>query len=134
MANIEKVQKKLSDEVAKFNQLQKDVQKLIGLRQTLDAQLNENSVVKEEMDLLEDEAVIFKLIGPAMLKQDLKESKDNVANRIKYISEELKRHETSIKDLESKQDDQREVIAKLQQQFQAAQQQNIQTMMPKAAN
>lgn len=41
------------------------------------------------MDLLEDGAAIFKLIGPALLRQDLKESKDNVANRIKYISEEL---------------------------------------------
>lgn len=41
------------------------------------------------MDLLEDGAVIYKLIGPALMRQDLKESKDNVNNRIKYIADEL---------------------------------------------
>ena len=40
-------QKQLSDEVAKFNQLQTDVQKIIRTRQQLDAQLTENTIVKE---------------------------------------------------------------------------------------
>lgn len=47
MANLEKVQQRLADEAAKYNALQKEYQKVVGLRQQLDAQLNENSVVKE---------------------------------------------------------------------------------------
>jgi peptidoglycan hydrolase CwlO-like protein len=53
------------------------------------------------------------------MKQDLKESKTNVNNRIQYIQEEVKRHEDQIKDMEAKQESQREVIGKLQAQMQA---------------
>ena len=43
----------------------------------------------QELDLLEDDAKTFKLIGPALIKIDLKEAKDNVNNRVKYINEEM---------------------------------------------
>jgi len=32
-------------------------------RQTLDAQLNENKLVKEELDLVKDNTKVYKLIG-----------------------------------------------------------------------
>ncbi|XP_074602315.1 prefoldin 6 [Brevipalpus obovatus] len=120
-AAMETVTKKLSEEVTKFNNLQKELQKVCTTRQQLDEQLNENKIVKEEMDLLEDEANVFKMIGPAMIKQELKDAKDNVNGRIKYISGELKRHDDTIKDIESKQMEQKEVIAKLQAQIKQAQ-------------
>lgn len=41
------------------------------------------------MDLLEDDAVTYKLVGPALLKVDLKEARDNISSRIKYITDEL---------------------------------------------
>lgn len=41
------VQKALSDEITKYQQLEKDKQKVIGLIKQLDAQLNENASVKE---------------------------------------------------------------------------------------
>lgn len=41
------LQKTLQDEVAKYNQLQSDAQKIIQMRQQLDAQLTENTGVKE---------------------------------------------------------------------------------------
>lgn len=41
------------------------------------------------MDLLEDEAKTYKLVGPLLLPIDLKEAKDNVNSRIKYITEEM---------------------------------------------
>lgn len=112
-AAMETVTKKLSEEVTKFNNLQKEFQKLCTTRQQLDEQLNENKIVKEvsrhcldsfekmnrddysktlmyqELDLLGDDANVFKMIGPAMIKQDLKDAKDNVNGRIKYISGEL---------------------------------------------
>ena len=108
-AALETITKKMSEEVTKFNNLQKELQKICTTRQQLDEQLNENKVVKEvsrygsmnfivqkslerllqELDLLEDDANVYKLIGPAMIKQDLKEAKENVNGRIKYISGEL---------------------------------------------
>jgi PREDICTED: HLA class II region expressed gene KE2-like len=47
MSNIEATQKKFSDEVTKYNQLQKEYQKVVSMRQQLDEQLNENKIVKE---------------------------------------------------------------------------------------
>ena len=46
-------------------------------------------LVFQELDLLDDDAKVFKLIGPALMKQNLKESRDNVNNRIKYINDEM---------------------------------------------
>jgi len=121
MSSVEAVQKQLSDEITKFGALQKSYQKTLHLRQQLDSQLNENSIVKEEMDLLEDDAKTYKLVGPLLMSIDLKEAKDNVNSRIKYISEEIKRHDTVISELSEQQEKQREVVTKLQQQLQQIQ-------------
>ena len=44
-------------------------------RQQLDSQLNENKMVKEVMDTLGDADNVFKLIGPALIRQDVSEAK-----------------------------------------------------------
>ena len=41
--------------------------------------------VKEELDLADDSTKVFKLIGPALVTQDLSEAKGNVQKRIEYI-------------------------------------------------
>ncbi|KAH9361213.1 hypothetical protein HPB48_001571 [Haemaphysalis longicornis] len=86
---MEAVHKALVQEVEKYKSVQKDFQKTYSLRQKLDSQLNENSVVKEELDLLESGAAVFKLIGPVLIKQGLDEAKQNVNKRIDYITSEL---------------------------------------------
>jgi prefoldin beta subunit len=45
---------------------------------------------------------VFKLIGPALIKQDLVEAKSNVSKRIEYIKGELDRADNQIKSLKSK--------------------------------
>ncbi|XP_013774467.1 prefoldin subunit 6-like [Limulus polyphemus] len=121
MAAYEGLQKRLSQELEKYKLLQKDFQKTYSLRQQLEGQLNENNIVKEEMDLLEPSADVYKLMGPVLVKQDLEEAQQNVAKRIEYITNELKRHDSTLAELEKKQDAQREAINKIQQQFQQAQ-------------
>ncbi|OWF52576.1 prefoldin subunit 6-like [Mizuhopecten yessoensis] len=115
------VQKKLQADLEKYQQLQKDYQKVVSQRQQLDGQLNENTLVKEELCRLEEGANVYKMIGPVLVKQAIPESKQNVQKRIDYITGELKRHETSIKDFEKKQETCRESLAKYQQQIQQAQ-------------
>ncbi|CAG5131440.1 unnamed protein product [Candidula unifasciata] len=117
----EGVQKRLQTELEKFQTVQKDIAKHVGLRQQLDSQLSENTLVKEELDRLEDGATVYKMVGPALIKQDLVEARQNVQKRIDYINGELKRHENVIKDLEKKADSHRESLGKLQHQFQQAQ-------------
>ncbi|CAL1533956.1 unnamed protein product [Lymnaea stagnalis] len=115
------VQKRLQSELDKFQTVQKDVAKHIGLRQQLEGQLSENTLVKEELDRLDEGAGVYKMVGPTLIKQDLTEAKQNVQKRIDYIKGELKRHENVIKELEKKADAHRETLNKLQHQFQQAQ-------------
>nr|CAG4638203.1 EOG090X0MQF [Chydorus sphaericus] len=115
------LQKKLQQEVEKFKGIQKEYQTVINSRQQLDSQLTENNGVRDELKLLEGDANVFKLIGPVLIKQDLDEARQNVDKRIDYITGEIKRLEKTITDLDGKQDAQREVLGKLQQQLQQAQ-------------
>lgn len=39
--------------------------------------------------MIKDDGVVHKLVGPTMLKQDLKESRENVSKRIDYIRLEV---------------------------------------------
>lgn len=51
---------------------------------------------------MDDEANVFKLIGPAMIKQDPVEAKSNVGKRLEYIKSDVDRLEVQIKTLETK--------------------------------
>ncbi|XP_060596022.1 prefoldin subunit 6-like [Ruditapes philippinarum] len=116
------LQKKLTTELEKFQALQKDHQKFVKARQVLDGQLSENTLVKEELVKLDSSANVYKMIGPVLVKQDIVEAKEVVQKRIDYISGEVKRHEDMIKDLDKKQESQKEILQKLQTQFQQSQQ------------
>lgn len=43
----------------------------------------------QELDLLKEDANVYKLIGPVLVKQDLAEANANVRKRIEYITAEL---------------------------------------------
>lgn len=109
------VQKKIENEVVLLKGIQKEYQKAISTRQQLDAQLNENQVVKDELNLLANDRKIYKAIGPALIKMEIMEAKQNVAKRIDYINKEIRRFDEIILNLEVKQDGHRETLHKLQQ-------------------
>lgn len=107
---VEEIQKKLSNELEKYKAAQKgqnfriiylnslfyslsflEYQKVITQRQQLDGQLNENKVVMAELKILKADSEVYKLMGPVLIKQDLEESRQNVAKRIEYIEKELTR-------------------------------------------
>lgn len=115
---MEIMQAKMQEEVEALQTLQKQSTKALTARQTLDSQLNENQLVKEEMDKLEAGANVYKLIGPALVRQDVTEAQSNVAKRIAYITGELKRQEDALKEIEKKQDTHRENLQSMQTQMQ----------------
>ncbi|KAK6917198.1 Prefoldin beta-like, partial [Dillenia turbinata] len=61
------------------------------VRKKYTIQLGENELVLKELDLLKEDANVYKLIGPVLVKQDLAEANANVRKRIDYISAELLR-------------------------------------------
>ncbi|KAK3918653.1 Prefoldin subunit 6 [Frankliniella fusca] len=117
----EELQKKLQQEVENFQALQKQYQKTLSVRQQLGGQLFETETVKSELDLVKKDQEVYKLIGPVLIKQDLEEALQNVNKRMDYIKGELKRIDDTITDMEKKQDTQRDLLNKLQQQYQKAQ-------------
>ncbi|KAL9904058.1 probable prefoldin subunit 6 [Glossina fuscipes] len=110
--------KKLQSELEAYQNLQKSFGKLMKQRTILEGQLNENKIVFEELKLLGPENKVYKLYGPALVKQDLEESRQNVGKRIEYISKELKRFNETLEGLEKDMVKHREAVQKLQQQYQ----------------
>lgn len=43
----------------------------------------------QELELLEEDASIFKLIGPVLVKQELMEVKNNVTKRVEFIKNDM---------------------------------------------
>ncbi|KAH9606951.1 hypothetical protein KSS87_009345 [Heliosperma pusillum] len=91
------------------------------IRKKYTVQLGENELVLKELDLLKDDANVYKLIGPVLVKQDLAEANANVRKRIEYISAELKRLDATLQDMEGKQISKKEGILKIQQRIQSLQ-------------
>merc|ERR1711915_933051 len=120
--NVMEILQKQFQAAEKLQSVQKDYSKTLSDRQTLDSQLNENRQVKEELDLATKDCKVYKLIGPALVTQDLAEAKSNVEKRIDYISGELRRKEDAMKDLDKAQDEAREKMQEIQLQMQKLQQ------------
>lgn len=56
----------------------------------------------QELKLLDDEANVFKAVGPVLVKQDLVEARSNVSNRLEFIKKDIDRLDVQIKGVESK--------------------------------
>merc|ERR1712107_18875 len=100
MGVVEMLQSQFQVAAEKLQTTQKEYSKVMSDRQTLDSQLSENKQVKEELDLAPEDGKIFKLIGPALVPQELGEARSNVEKRINYIAGELKRKEDLMAELD----------------------------------
>jgi len=112
-------QAKIEAELKEFRSLQKQISNLANSRSQYLTQLNENEMVKKELELLETDAEIFKLVGPVLIKQERTEATANVLKRIDFISGELKKIEATAKETGDKQEKQKQKIIDLQQQIQS---------------
>ncbi|CAG8634871.1 490_t:CDS:2 [Paraglomus brasilianum] len=90
-----------------------NLSKAIEARQRLDSQLQENEIVQKEFKLLKEDANIYKLIGPVLVKQDKSEAVSNVDKRLEYIRSEIKRVEGQITDLTQKSEKKKEEVGNL---------------------
>ncbi|GKV36971.1 hypothetical protein SLEP1_g45052 [Rubroshorea leprosula] len=115
------IQRDLETKANDLSKIQKDIAKNHQVRKKYTIQLGENELVLKELDLLNEGANVYKLIGPVLVKQDLAEANANVRKRIEYISAELKRLDSTLQDLEEKQNSKKDAILKLQQRIQSLQ-------------
>jgi len=94
--NTMALNKSLQESVAAYKQLQQDISKCYQQRVQLTQQLNENEMVKKELEMLtsnesdsSDACVVYKLVGPLLVRQDTYEAKANVGKRLEYIEKEM---------------------------------------------
>ncbi|PNW74955.1 hypothetical protein CHLRE_12g502750v5 [Chlamydomonas reinhardtii] len=118
MADAENTRKALQKEVETYRNLQAELQKLAKGKQELTARFTETETVVEELKLLDDEANVFKAVGPVLVKQDLVEARSNVSNRLEFIKKDIDRLDVQIKGVESKMLDREKEMMKLQRKLQ----------------
>mmetsp|Transcript_51127 Transcript_51127/g.132772 ORF Transcript_51127/g.132772 Transcript_51127/m.132772 type:complete len:117 (-) Transcript_51127:148-498(-) len=106
----------LENELNTFRTIQKEIGKVQGSISTAQTQILENELVLKELELLEEDASVFKLIGPVLVKQELMEVKNNVTKRVEFIKNDIKRLEGKIKSFEQQGEQCKANISKLQQQ------------------
>ncbi|KAG0131578.1 Prefoldin [Tuber indicum] len=110
--------KMLQDLTDQFQALSKDMSSIVEARQKLDSQLQENRSVQKEFASLADDAKIYKLVGPVLVKQDKSEAVMNVDKRLEFINSEIARIEKQITDIQEKQERKKMEIIQVQSQLQ----------------
>ena len=109
------VQDRLAVEANELHALQKDLSRTLGTRQQFAQQHSENSMVFKELEKLDDDANVYKLVGSVLIKQDLVEAKGNVTKRLEFIQNETDRLDKNVRGLESKQDAKHKEVNRLRQ-------------------
>ncbi|KAI9834200.1 MAG: hypothetical protein M1819_003038 [Sarea resinae] len=86
MADPQRQLQSLSDE---YQKLQGELQSAVDARQKLESQQQENKGVQKEFAKLKDDANIYKIVGPVLLKQDKSEAVMAVDGRLEFIEKEM---------------------------------------------
>jgi len=107
-----------------LQKVQDDLQTTVEARQKLEAQQQENKAVQKEFASLAEDAGIYKLVGPVLLKQDKIEAFSAVEGRLDFIGKEITRTEAKIKDLQEGSEKKRVELLQLQQKLQMAAQEH----------
>ncbi|KAI4627559.1 uncharacterized protein J4E87_004123 [Alternaria ethzedia] len=116
------VQKKLQALSESYQGLQAELGTAVEARQKLESQQQENSTVKKEFDILDDDANIYKQIGPVLLKQDKTEAVMSVNGRLEFIDKQIKDIEKQIQGIQDKSEKIKGEIIQIQSAAQQSQQ------------
>jgi len=109
------IQRKLETDVTDIKKIEAEYTKVYSAKQSLVEKKSENEMVLAEFNLMSADASVYKLVGPVLAKQDVGESKANVEKRIEYITKEIERMDKLEQDFQSKVEERRANIQKLQE-------------------
>ncbi|KAL7441304.1 hypothetical protein ACHAXH_008553 [Discostella pseudostelligera] len=112
----------VDDKIREFRTLQEELNEHRSNLGMLMAQRNENEMVKQELDICDQEAssgsdsVVYKQVGPVLIKNDLDEARETVEKRLEFITGEIKKTESLV----TKNEEQSEQLAMKIQEMQSA--------------
>jgi len=132
-ASAGRLQIEMQDEMRRLSDVGRKLNSLLLQRQKLLTQQNENEMVEKELTGLRDEdGVVWKLVGPVLLKVDVDEAKANVSSRIKWFKDEIGRLERQQKELDESRKAAQDKISRIQERARKAQQEAVQRQVGKA--
>lgn len=112
-------------EVAKFRELQESIQQLRSDQQILLGQSTENEMVLQELQLVDNNAKVYKMLGPALIPQNVEEAVQTVQKRLEFIVGEQQKLSAAV---QSKEEEANELAKKIQSMQQALQQTTAQAV------
>ncbi|KAL1245049.1 Prefoldin subunit [Trichinella spiralis] len=90
------LKERLELEILKLQNIQNDIKKQARIRQQVETQYTENHFALEELNLLTDQTLIYKMIGPVLVKHSLAEAKGTIIKRLEFIEQEKKRLDDAL--------------------------------------
>ncbi|CAB9504489.1 Prefoldin subunit 6 [Seminavis robusta] len=114
-------------EIAKFRELQEQLHGLRGDLQVVMGQQTENEMVQTELNLLKDD-VVYKRVGPALVRQELDDAKETVSKRLEFISKEQDKLKAKMSAMEKQLDEKGRKIAGMQTDMQRMTAQAVQAI------
>ena len=115
---VAELQKKMEEDIAEIKRIENEYRKVITNKELMMAKKQENEAVMAEFKMLDEDAKVYKLVGPVLAKQDLSDCRSNVSKRIEFIDKEVARLETLEADFQGKVTDKTAAIKKMQNDMQ----------------
>jgi prefoldin beta subunit len=76
-------------EVGEIRKIEKEISKTADNVQIYSQKKHENEMVKSELEFLTKDDIVYKLVGPILVKETLEEAKANVGKRLDFIKNEM---------------------------------------------
>ncbi|EPR63513.1 putative prefoldin subunit 6 [Toxoplasma gondii TgCatPRC2] len=84
-------QEQLTEAMREFDRLIGKMEENLQMRNKLMTQQNENEGVAKELGQLQDDSVLYKIVGPVLVRQNREDATATVNKRLDYIRGELQR-------------------------------------------
>lgn len=110
--------KAVSIQVSDLTLILAEYRKIVVAKQKMSEKKSENEMVMAEFKMLDEDANVFKMVGPILAKQSVFECKDMVTQRIGYCDKEIARFETLENEFQGKITDKTNEIKRIQADFQ----------------
>mmetsp|Transcript_10031 Transcript_10031/g.16429 ORF Transcript_10031/g.16429 Transcript_10031/m.16429 type:complete len:127 (-) Transcript_10031:714-1094(-) len=118
MSSADELQKQGESLIKAHDAIAEEQERINSSIENLRAQLMENQSVEEELNLLDEDAEVFKALGPVLLKMDLDDAKATVKGRLERLNAEILRLDKVVKDKELEKQKIQPDIMRLQQEVQ----------------
>lgn len=103
-----------------LKKIQEELQKTVESKVQYETQIQENEMVKKELELAKPDHAIYKLMGPLLVTQERDEAIHNVTKRLEFMRGMIASIDVKLEGLSRDRLHKQQKLAQLQQQAQKA--------------